>query len=227
MGLTLAQKILSAHADHEVQVGELVVANIDVCATQDGTGPLAIKEFKKLGKPLHNPKRTILFALWAAEEFGLWGSEHFVKTNENNLDKISNYFNRDGGPLVPYEITVPPAMYSDFASMEQALNSINPDFPFKVKMREGEAPDFPINAGGSDHAPFAKKGVPVFYPRLNDPKGYNFQYREIWHTESDLFNKSIPEYQEHSSIVTAVMLYHLANLDHLLNREGMYKDSGK
>ena len=66
MGLTLAQKILSAHADHEVQVGELVVANIDVCATQDGTGPLAIKEFKKLGKPLHNPKRTILFIDHAA-----------------------------------------------------------------------------------------------------------------------------------------------------------------
>lgn len=173
------------------------------------------------------PKRTILFALWAAEEFGLWGSEHFVKTNENNLDRISNYFNRDGGPLVPYEITVPPAMFSDFAEMEEALNSINPNFPFKVKMREGEAPDFPKNAGGSDHAPFAKKGVPFFYPRLNDPKGYNFQYREIWHTESDLFNKSIPEYQEHASIVTAVMLYHLANLDHLLNREGMYKESKK
>ncbi|MBR5304260.1 MAG: 3-isopropylmalate dehydratase large subunit [Candidatus Gastranaerophilales bacterium] len=66
MGLTLAQKILSAHADHEVQVGELVVANIDVCATQDGTGPLAIKEFKKLGKPLKNPKRTILFIDHAA-----------------------------------------------------------------------------------------------------------------------------------------------------------------
>ncbi len=66
MGLTLAQKILSAHADHEVQVGELVVANIDVCATQDGTGPLAIKEFKKLGKPLYNPKRTILFIDHAA-----------------------------------------------------------------------------------------------------------------------------------------------------------------
>ena len=66
MGLTLAQKILSAHSDHTVQVGELVVANIDVCATQDGTGPLAIKEFKKLGKPLKNPKRTILFIDHAA-----------------------------------------------------------------------------------------------------------------------------------------------------------------
>lgn len=66
MGLTLAQKILSAHSDHEVQIGELVVANIDVCATQDGTGPLAIKEFKKLGKPLKNPERTILFIDHAA-----------------------------------------------------------------------------------------------------------------------------------------------------------------
>lgn len=66
MGLTLAQKILSSHAGHEVQFGELVVANIDVCATQDGTGPLAINEFKKLNKPLYNPKRTILFIDHAA-----------------------------------------------------------------------------------------------------------------------------------------------------------------
>lgn len=66
MGLTLAQKILSNHSDHEVQFNELVVANVDVCATQDGTGPLAIKEFKKLGKKLFNPQRTILFIDHAA-----------------------------------------------------------------------------------------------------------------------------------------------------------------
>lgn len=66
MGLTLAQKILSSHSNHTVQFSELVVANVDVCATQDGTGPLAIKEFKKLNKPLKNPKRTILFIDHAA-----------------------------------------------------------------------------------------------------------------------------------------------------------------
>lgn len=66
MGQTLAQKILSAHAGHDVEFGELVVANVDVCATQDGTGPLAIKEFKKLGKKLFNPQRTILFIDHAA-----------------------------------------------------------------------------------------------------------------------------------------------------------------
>ena len=49
MGLTLAQKILSAHAGHTVGFNELVIANVDVCATQDGTGPLTVQEFKKLG----------------------------------------------------------------------------------------------------------------------------------------------------------------------------------
>ena len=66
MGLTLAQKILSEHAGHTVQFNELAIVNVDVCATQDGTGPLAIKEFKKLGKKLNNPARTILFIDHAA-----------------------------------------------------------------------------------------------------------------------------------------------------------------
>ena len=60
MGQTLAQKIISAHTDHNVEFGELVIASVDVCATQDGTGPLTIQEFKKLGlEGLKNPKRTI------------------------------------------------------------------------------------------------------------------------------------------------------------------------
>ena len=50
----------------------------------------------------------------------------------------------------------------------------------------------------------------------------NFNYGEIWHTERDLYNKSIPEYQEHASIVTAILAYGIANLDHILSREGYY-----
>lgn len=62
MGLTLAQKIISAHAGKTVVPGELCIAKVDVCMVQDGTGPLAIQEFKKLGKDkLANPQRTILF----------------------------------------------------------------------------------------------------------------------------------------------------------------------
>lgn len=62
MGMTLAEKIISEHAGHNVKAGELVIANVDVAAVQDGTGPLTVQEFKKLGIPkLHNPERSILF----------------------------------------------------------------------------------------------------------------------------------------------------------------------
>lgn len=62
MGLTLVEKIISEHAGKTVHAGELVISKVDVTAVQDGTGPLTVQEFKKLGKTkLHNPERTILF----------------------------------------------------------------------------------------------------------------------------------------------------------------------
>lgn len=62
MGLTLVEKIISEHAGKTVHAGELVISKVDVTAVQDGTGPLTVQEFKKLGKDkLFNPERTILF----------------------------------------------------------------------------------------------------------------------------------------------------------------------
>jgi hypothetical protein len=77
-------------------------------------------------------------------------------------------------------------------------------------------------AWGTDSGPFAVKGVPVLSFGTEDPKGYDFDYGEIWHTERDLYSKSIPEYQEHTSIVTAVVVYGVAMLDHLLSRDGYW-----
>ena len=62
MGQTIAEKIISEHTGHKVKAGELVIADVDVTAVQDGTGPLTVQEFKKLGiSDLHNPERTVLF----------------------------------------------------------------------------------------------------------------------------------------------------------------------
>lgn len=67
MGQTIAEKILSKHARKEVKPGELIISNVDVVMVQDGTGPLAVSEFKKLNKTkLFNPNRTILFIDHAA-----------------------------------------------------------------------------------------------------------------------------------------------------------------
>ena len=166
------------------------------------------------------PKRTIIVALWAAEEFGLLGSKAWVEKNKDKWGKISNYFNRDGGPTVANSLSVPEAMYKDMEKITKPLNDINPDFPFTLKKRNPRKR--PTKAGGSDHAYFAINGIPTIGFGTADTKGYNFNYGEIWHTERDLYNKSIPEYQEHTAIVTAIVVYGIANLDHLLSREGYY-----
>jgi hypothetical protein len=171
------------------------------------------------------PKRTILVCLWAAEEFGLLGSKHWVEANKEKLPKISNYFNRDGGPIVASGLSVPEAMYDDFEKVCKPLNDINPDFPFKLSKNTQPPRPIPTIASGTDSGPFAVKGVPALsFVASLDVKGYNFSYGEIWHTENDLYSKSIPEYQEHTSVVIAVVVYGLANLDHLLSRKGLYAE---
>jgi hypothetical protein len=166
------------------------------------------------------PKRTILVTLWAGEEFGLLGSQSWVDRNPDKLDKISNMFNRDGGPTVITGISVPTATMEDFKKICAPLNDINPDFPFKIEERKpGERP---VKAWGTDSGPFAVAGVPVLHFNTGDTKGFDFSYMEIWHTERDTYDKSIREYQEHTAIVTAVVVFGVANLDHLLSREGYW-----
>ena len=50
MGMTLTEKIISAHTNKdEVHSGEFVIAKVDFSLANDITGPLAIKEFEKIG----------------------------------------------------------------------------------------------------------------------------------------------------------------------------------
>lgn len=50
MGMTMTQKILAAHAGcKEVKAGQFIEANLDVVLANDITGPVAIKEFYKMG----------------------------------------------------------------------------------------------------------------------------------------------------------------------------------
>lgn len=205
--------------------GHLDSYDVATGAVDDGSGATPSMEAARLimaagGKP----KRTILVCLWAGEEFHLDGSKHWVEANKDKLPKISNYFNRDGGPTVASGLNVPEAMYDDFEKICKPINDINSDFPFKLVKNTQPPRPRPITAGGSDHAWFAMNGVPTLSFDTPDSKGYDFNYGEIWHTENDYYNKSIPEYQEHTSIVTAVVVYGLANLDHLLSRKGLYAE---
>ena len=207
--------------EYVIMGGHLDSYDVATGGVDDGSGSTpAIEAARLIMAAGGKPKRTILVCMWAGEEFGLLGSTSWIERNEDKLDKISNMFNRDGGPTVPDGISVSDAMWDDMEKICKPINSINPDFPFELEKREARAK--PKKAWGTDSGPFAVKGVPTMTFETGDPKGYDFSYREIWHTERDLYNKSIPEYQEHTSILTAIVVLGVANLDHLLSREGYY-----
>jgi len=210
------------YPDEYVMMGAHIDAyDVATGGVDDGSGVGPTMEAARLimeagGKP----KRTILVCLWAGEEFGLLGSQSWIDRNKDKLDKISNYVNRDSGPLAPVGLSASPAMMNDLKQVCEPLSSIHPEIPFEVSERE--AREKPLKPWGTDSGPFAVEGVPTVGFQLKDVFGYNFNYREIWHTERDTYNMSIPVYQKHAATTTAVFVYGLANLNHLLDRDGYY-----
>ena len=205
--------IVSGHLDaYDVASGA-----ID-CGT--GIGPM-MEAARLIALSGAKPKRTSLFIAFAGEEFGLLGAQAWAKQHASKLDKISNMFNRDGGPTPPVGIAVPQAMYDDFVKICEPVKDINKDFPFEVTVAQSRKR--PTRLGGTDASVFAMQGVPTIGFREEDVKGYNFNYGEIWHTERDRFDHEIPEYQEQTAVVTAVVALGVANLDKQLSREGLYE----
>lgn len=207
--------------EYVIMGGHLDSYDVGTGGVDDGSGATPAMEAARLIMAAGvKPRRTILVTLWAGEEFGLLRSQSWVDRNGDKLERISNMFNRDGGPTIPTGISVSAAMMEDFRQICAPLDSINADFPFKTEERKPS--EKPVKAWGTDSGPFAVAGVPTITFNTGDPKGYDFSYQEIWHTERDTYDKSIREYQEQTAVVTAVVVYGVANLDHLLSREGFY-----
>ena len=61
MGMTMTEKILAKHAgrDH-VSAGDLLVSQVDLVLANDITGPPAINEFEKIGRPVFNKDKIAL-----------------------------------------------------------------------------------------------------------------------------------------------------------------------
>lgn len=67
MAKTIAEKILSEHADRDLAAGDIAVVNVDVVMAQDGTGPLTVSQIKKMGfAKVANPQKSIFFIDHAA-----------------------------------------------------------------------------------------------------------------------------------------------------------------
>lgn len=196
-------------------------------AVDDGNGSaVTLEAARLLATGGARPERTILFCLWTGEEFGLWGSKYYVEHHLDRMSKISNVFNRDGGPTAATSITVPEAMYDDFIKVCAPLTSEKSGlwYPFTVNKRTEAPSPRPRNGGHSDYAYFAEQGVPTESFRETDAAGLDFSYFEIWHTNRDLYYQCPPTYMKQSALVTAITAFGVANLPHLLSRDGAYAD---
>ncbi len=186
-----------------------------------GSGTAVVMEAARLLSAAGaRPDRTILFILFAGEEFGLWGSQAWIEQHADLLPKISNMFNRDGGPMPYVGFRAPASLLEEYRPTVEAIRRLYPDYPFELTRLEPRA--VPTRTGGNDASSFAVKAVPTVQMTERDTKGCNFDYREIWHTERDTYTKSIPEYQQQAAAVMALMVLQTANLPTPFPRDEVY-----
>ncbi|MCX7798750.1 MAG: M20/M25/M40 family metallo-hydrolase [Fimbriimonadales bacterium] len=146
-------------------------------ATDNGLGcAIVLGMAKALAEQLPKPRRTLRFALWAAEEVGLLGSKHHVQRHHAELDRVCAVLNFDmtGTPYgfwVPGE-QEPPRLLRELASRLEGLGMNPQAFDFQPGLH-------------SDHQPFLLEGVPVvgLLARLEGDGG------RYYHAIGDTFEK--------------------------------------
>ncbi len=182
-------------------------------------GMEAIRLIKAAGA---QPKCSIIFMLFAAEESGLLGSQSWLKKHPEIQPKIVMMINRDGSPSVITGASVPETWYADFQKITTPLTNLNPKWPFKLETAMPRA--HATSPGGTDSSSFEMVGVPT----LNFRTQTDYRYNHAWHTLYDTYSELVPytEQQQHSALVTAVVAYGAANLDKPLTHEGVYLADG-
>jgi len=196
-------------------------------ACDDGNGATSAMEAARLLAAAGvKPRRSIMVVLFAAEEMGLLGSLDVVKKHPEWNEKISLVSARDGSPHAITGASVPPSWYEDFERFTAPLKDLNPKFPFLLQKS-----DFPFakpeTPGGTDTVSYMMAGVPTLVDAGRNPLN-NYEYRRTWHTVYDTYDAIVPysEHQQHAAICQAVIAYGVAELPHLLSRDGLYLGDG-
>lgn len=186
-----------------------------------GNGVAAVMEAARMLKASGaKPDRTILFILFGAEEFGLRGSQAWVEQNKDKLDGISMMFNRDSGPLPYVGFKAPKSLVKEYEKIAEPIRQLYPEYGFEItELQPFARPDAPRSA---DHFTFRWLGVPAGRMTMKDVKGYGFDYRDVWHTELDNYQRVIVEYEESSAPVLALIALGTANLSKKFPREEVY-----
>jgi N-acetylated-alpha-linked acidic dipeptidase len=144
----------------------------------------AVAEQVKAG---NRPRRTILFATWDAEEWGLVGSTEFVEQDSLRLARGAvAYFNQDvsasgpnfGGAASPSLRALVRDVAREVPSPDSAGLSVYGAWRRSAKTADGHEPEMESPGGGSDFAGFYNHlGIPMADWGFGGPGGvYHSQY---------------------------------------------------
>jgi hypothetical protein len=160
------------------------------------------------------PHRTIRVALWSGEEEGLLGSLAYVKDHFGSAEapkadfgKLDAYWNIDDG-------TGRVRGASIFGPPEAGIILAQFVKPFEDWGIYGASATTSRSQGGSDNGAFNEAGLPGIGAR-QDPIEYN---STTWHTNLDTYERIVPDDVMKNAVITASVVYHLANRDKMIPR---------
>jgi hypothetical protein len=169
--------IIGAHLDHLGKRGDYIYNG----AADNGSGSAALLELAQAFalNPV-KPKRSILFALWTGEEYGMLGSRYYTDYPYFPLEKTAAYLNMDmigwewedkdlltrllkrEGYEIPGKILekidpakfLMPSLAEESEEMYETIKNCGEYMGFTLLLRKSGG-----MIGGSDHIPFARKNI--------------------------------------------------------------------
>ena len=151
--------IVGAHYDH---LGIDQAGDVFNGADDNASGTAVVMEVARTMK-LNRiaPKRTIVFALWAAEEEGLLGSKYYTENPVYPLDKTVAYINLDMEGHGTGKVNFRGLYYAP--EVWDVLKARLPkDIVDNVNTGRG-------GPGGSDHTYFLYQGIPAYFVATDGP----------------------------------------------------------
>lgn len=163
--------VVGAHLDHEGQYADVAGDGIYNGADDNASGVSAVLQIMKaFAASGEQPERTVVFAFWDGEEYGLLGSQYFTD-HFSGMAKVKGYLNFD---MVGSGTDSKYLMYF-FTAAHPRLGEWLKDDINKYKFNTFE-PDYrawenPV--GGSDQQSFHLKGVPIVWYHTGGQPHYN------------------------------------------------------
>ena len=203
--------VLGAHYDSYAYGGDAPGAD------DNATGTAGILECARIMSQ-YSFDRSIIFATWSGEEYGLYGSEAWATEAAADGMNILGYFNMDmAGYLNPgdeiHTDIIAPASANELRQFYKDVCAIYlPDFGVY---------DGALSGGDSDHTSFNQNGFQGIFP-FEDSQNYS----PYIHSSNDIIGPSVNSFEMHETFTKAIianaapMAYRLPSPTNLLAMAG-------